>query len=73
MILTSPQKEPSEVILKYKVLGVDRFKPFSSISDAADAAIKLISSGQGIPKTIDKSGVPVMSEADINLYWEQSR
>ena len=63
----------AEVSLEIRVLGVVEFLVFSSISDAADRAALFISSGEAIPKSIRLGGEVIMSEADINLYWESSR
>ena len=65
-------KSPVEVSLETRILGASKFTPFSSVSDAADHAISLITSGEAIPKSIKLNGEVVMSESDINLYWEQS-
>lgn len=67
------RKSPAEVTLEIRVLGVVDFLIFSSISDAADHAALLISSGEAIPKSIKLGSEVIMSEADINLYWESSR
>ena len=66
-------KSPVEVSLEIRTLGVTEFVVFSSISDAADHAALLISSGEAIPKSIKLGDEVIMSEADINLYWESSR
>lgn len=73
MISNAMQKTPVGVSLEIKILGVTQFKAFNSISDAADHAIILISSGKAIPKSIRLGDEVIMSEADINLYWESSR
>lgn len=65
--------KPEEVLLEIKTLGVSGFLSFSSVSDAADHAIELISSGKAIPKSVKLGDRVVMSEADINLYWESSQ
>ena len=65
--------QSTDVSLEIKTLGVTSFIHFSSISDAADHAIKLISSGEAIPKSVTLGDKVVMSEADINVYWESSR
>lgn len=61
------------VSLEIKIFGKPSALAFRSVSDAADHAIELISSGQAIPKQITSGGDVVMSEADINLHWELSR
>ena len=73
MISNATQKTPVEVSLEIKILGVVQFETFNSISDAADHAITLISSGKAIPKSIRLGDEVIMSESDINLYWESSR
>lgn len=73
MIPNVTRKLPSEVSLEIRILGVTKFIAFSSISDAADHAISLITSGKAIPKSIKLGDEVIMSEADINLYWETSR
>ena len=67
-IATAVQSE--EVLLEIKVLGVTSFLSFSSISDAADKAVSLISSGNAIPKSVRLGDKIIMSESDINTYWE---
>lgn len=73
MISNATKKTPAEVSLEFKILGVSQFEVFSSISDAADYAIALISSGKAIPKLVRLGDEVIMSEADINIYWESSR
>jgi len=73
MISNLANELPAEVSLEFKILGVTKFASFSSISDAADHATSLISSGKAIPKSIKLGDEEIMSEADINLYWESSR
>jgi len=72
MTSNAAEKTPLTISLETKTLGVVKFTAFSSISDAADYAILLISSGEAIPKSIRLGDEVVMSEADINLYWESS-
>ncbi len=73
MISIVANRQSTDVSLEIKKLGVTSFLSFSSVSDAADEAIKLISSGKAIPKSITLGDKVVMSEADINVYWESSR
>ena len=73
MISSVANTSPTEVSLETRVLGVTKFVTFSSISDAADYAIILISAGKAIPKSIKLGDEVIMSEADINLHWESSR
>lgn len=73
MVSLATNIEPEEVSLEIKMLGKTSFLSFSSISDAADEAIALISAGTAIPKSIKLGDKVVMSESDINIYWESSR
>lgn len=73
MVAIATNSKSEQVSLEIKILGRTSFLSFSSISDAADEAIKLISSGKAIPKSIMLGDKVVMSEADINVYWESSR
>lgn len=66
-------KLPSEVSLEIKILGESKTIAFSSVSDAADHAISLITAGTAIPKSVKVGDEVVMNEADINLYWESSQ
>jgi len=74
-MISNAQKstQPAKVSLTIKILGVAESIEFASISDAADHAISLISSGKAIPKSVNLGAEVVMTESDINLYWEQSR
>lgn len=73
MASVAPLLKSEEVSLEIKTLGVISFLSFLSVSDAADHAIALISSGKAIPKSVRLGDRVVMSEADINLYWESSQ
>ncbi len=73
MASVAPLIKSEEVTLEIKILGVSSFLSFSSVSDAADHAIELISSGKAIPKSVRLGDRVIMSEADINLYWESSQ
>lgn len=73
MIPNAVSNTPAEVSLEIKILGVTQFILFGSVSDAADYAITLISFGKAIPKSIKLGDEIIMSESDINLYWESSR
>ncbi len=73
MVIVAIKRETSNVSLEIKILGRTSFLSFSSISEAADVAIKYISSGKAIPKSIMLGDKVVMSESDINTYWESAR
>ena len=73
MTANATNAQPAQVVLETKTLGVSKLISFSSVSDAADYAISLITAGTAIPKSIKLGDEVVMSEADINLYWESSR
>lgn len=72
MIATKTSSD-ERVALRIKTLGETSEIRFNSLSDASDYAIKLISNGTAMPTSIMQDDVEILSQSDINLYWEQSR
>ena len=73
MIASVLNTKTRSISLAIKTLGVSNTLEFTSVSDAADHAVSLISTGKAIPKSLSNAGGVVMTEDDINLYWEQSQ
>lgn len=72
MIATKTSSDKT-VTLRIKTLGDISILRFNSLSDASDYAVELIFDGTAIPTSIMQDDVEILSQSDINLYWEQSR
>ena len=72
-MITSKLADLEKIELEIKIMGHVKVICFDSVEDALNRAILLINSGYGIPKRILIDEKEVVSESDINLFWEQSK